>query len=220
MFSLDQSSTEWRRQMLAAGIKTSELMELESHLHEEIERQIRLGAPKEKAFALAIARIGSPRMLKAEFSKVDAENWNRPLAFAAWMIFMISFFLPSYCYETGWDLKQLWGYQCATLQGFFWSKVMWGDWISIHYELLTLANLVMLASPFCFLWRRGISLKSCRCASLAALVLVWSFLLLLLLQEGGHNLRVGCYVWASSFLMLHLSTIRKRALHFESAHNL
>ena len=40
MFDLEQSIADWRRQMLAAGIKTPvPLEELESHLREEIERQ-------------------------------------------------------------------------------------------------------------------------------------------------------------------------------------
>jgi hypothetical protein len=44
MFNLEQSIIEWRKQMLAAGIKTPvPLDELEIHLREEIERQMASG---------------------------------------------------------------------------------------------------------------------------------------------------------------------------------
>ena len=44
MFDLEQSIAEWRRQMLAAGIKTPvPLEELEIHLREEIEQQMKSG---------------------------------------------------------------------------------------------------------------------------------------------------------------------------------
>ena len=40
MLDLEQSIAEWRRQMLAAGLKTPvPLEELESHLRDEIEQQ-------------------------------------------------------------------------------------------------------------------------------------------------------------------------------------
>jgi hypothetical protein len=59
MFNLEQAISEWRRQMLAAGIKTPvPLEELELHLREEIERQIQSGASKQQAFAMAQA-VGS-----------------------------------------------------------------------------------------------------------------------------------------------------------------
>ena len=49
MFNLETAITDWRRQMLAAGIKTPDhLDELESHLREEIGRQMK-GAEGEAA---------------------------------------------------------------------------------------------------------------------------------------------------------------------------
>ena len=43
MFDLEKSIAEWRKQMLSAGIKTPvPLEELEIHLREEIEQQIKL----------------------------------------------------------------------------------------------------------------------------------------------------------------------------------
>jgi hypothetical protein len=71
MFKLDQAIANWRRQMVAAGVKSpASLDELESHLREDVERQTRLGTPPETAFELAMARIGEPTALKAEFAKI------------------------------------------------------------------------------------------------------------------------------------------------------
>jgi len=40
MFDIEQSFTEWRKQMLAAGIKTPvPLVELEIHLREDVEKE-------------------------------------------------------------------------------------------------------------------------------------------------------------------------------------
>jgi hypothetical protein len=44
MFNLDQAIADWRRQMLAAGIKTPvPLEELEIHLREDVEQQMQSG---------------------------------------------------------------------------------------------------------------------------------------------------------------------------------
>jgi hypothetical protein len=211
MFDLEQAVADWRRQMLAAGIQTPvPLEELEIHLRDEIERQVKSGMRQQKAFELATRQIGQAGVLKKEFKKVRAERWNHSLAIAAWAAFVISFFLPSYHIP---DFMTLPGYMCALVQDAVWTQAMRGDWTSIHLELLTLANLLMLTSPFWLFWasRASLSLKWFRYASLAAFLLVWSFGLLLLLQEGGHNLKVGSYVWAVSFLLLLLSTFQLRS---------
>ena len=72
MFNLEPSIADWRRQMLAAGIKTPvPLDELESHLREEIERQMRSGLDVQKAFEAATRQIGQARALRSEFEKND-----------------------------------------------------------------------------------------------------------------------------------------------------
>jgi hypothetical protein len=78
MFSLEQSIAEWRKQMLAAGIKTPvPLEELEIHLREEIERQINSGLDESKAFDSALQKFGKIGALKAELSKVDGINLKK-----------------------------------------------------------------------------------------------------------------------------------------------
>jgi hypothetical protein len=71
MFDLEKSIAEWRRQMLAVGIKTPvPLEELESHLREETERQTKSGLNEQKAFEDAIQQIGKANMLNNEFEKI------------------------------------------------------------------------------------------------------------------------------------------------------
>jgi hypothetical protein len=72
MFHLEKSIADWRKQMLAAGIKTPvPLEELEIHLREEIERQMKSGLNEQKAFEISVQRIGQPKMLDSEFKKSE-----------------------------------------------------------------------------------------------------------------------------------------------------
>jgi hypothetical protein len=70
MFNLETAIAEWRRQMMAAGIESREVLdELECHLRDDIEQQLRLGTEQCKAFESAAARIGEARSLRHEFEK-------------------------------------------------------------------------------------------------------------------------------------------------------
>src|ERR1035438_9065186 len=72
MFDLDQTISDWRRQMLAAGIKMPvPLEELEIHLREEIERHTRSGLNEAEAFQAAVEKIGQAHLLQKEFKKVE-----------------------------------------------------------------------------------------------------------------------------------------------------
>jgi hypothetical protein len=72
MFDLEKSIAEWRRQMLAAGIKSPvPLDELEIHLREDLERRLEFGLSAQTAFPVAVERIGQGNLLKMEFKKVD-----------------------------------------------------------------------------------------------------------------------------------------------------
>jgi hypothetical protein len=73
MFNPEQAIADWREQMLAAGIKTPvPLEELESHLRDEIERQVKSGLCAQQAFGIAARKIGPVPELKREFKKVGA----------------------------------------------------------------------------------------------------------------------------------------------------
>ena len=78
MFNLEQSIAEWRRQMLAAGIKTPvPLEELEIHLRDEIEQQMKSGLPGQCAFEISVPHIGPPELLKNEFKKIERTFMKR-----------------------------------------------------------------------------------------------------------------------------------------------
>lgn len=96
MFHLESSITEWRRQMLAAGVKAPvPLDELELHLREEVERQLQSGLDADAAFATAIQKIGVASSLKTEFSKNGGLNlskkWERRAAIFATLGVIIPF---------------------------------------------------------------------------------------------------------------------------------
>ena len=102
MFDLEQAITNWRKQMLAAGIKTSAtLEELEIHLREEIERQIQSGLDKQGAFNFAVQKIGPASLLKMEFQRAGSlSGWlgenktvrtNRVLGLL-WLVYCVGSF--------------------------------------------------------------------------------------------------------------------------------
>lgn len=79
MFDLEQAIAEWRRQMLAAGLKTpAPLYELESHLREDIRALLSAGRPEAEAFQLAVARLGNGGSLRTEFKKLK-QHAGRPV---------------------------------------------------------------------------------------------------------------------------------------------
>ncbi len=70
MFDLEKSIADWRRTMLAVGIKAPvPLDELELHLREEIERQLKSGLGAQPAFEFALQQLGHPRAVRDEFKK-------------------------------------------------------------------------------------------------------------------------------------------------------
>jgi hypothetical protein len=84
MFDLEQSIAEWRAQMLAAGIKAPvPLEELENHLREEIERQMKSGLSQQKAFEISLLQIGRPEILGHEFKKSEGTLTKKIGIFAA-----------------------------------------------------------------------------------------------------------------------------------------
>jgi hypothetical protein len=80
MFNLEQAVTDWRGQMLAAGIKTPvPLDELESHLREDVEHQVDSGVSTQQAFDAAVRRIGQGGALKTEFGKVSKATTRKEM---------------------------------------------------------------------------------------------------------------------------------------------
>jgi hypothetical protein len=82
MFNLEHSIAEWRRQMLAAGIKTPvPLEELEIHLREDVEQRLQAGLGERQAFETAARQIGRAQLIENEFNKIGEttmkERWKR-----------------------------------------------------------------------------------------------------------------------------------------------
>ena len=70
MFDLDRAISEWRRQLAGGGIDSPEVLdELESHLRDDIEQQMRSEISEAQAFQNAIRDVGQPSLLKSEFGK-------------------------------------------------------------------------------------------------------------------------------------------------------
>jgi hypothetical protein len=71
MFNLDSAIFEWRRAMSTDGFKGGALLdELESHVREDVDRQVQSGVGVEQAFDVAVSHMGRPGLLREEFSKV------------------------------------------------------------------------------------------------------------------------------------------------------
>jgi hypothetical protein len=71
MFNLEQAIADWRRQMVIAGVRTPIILdELEGHLRDDVEAQVRAGLNLQEAFAAAAERIGVSNALQSEFKKL------------------------------------------------------------------------------------------------------------------------------------------------------
>ena len=72
MNTLEHAIANWRREMANGGIKSGGVLdELESHLRDEISRQIQSGTQPQCAFDAAVKQIGPARLLQSEFEKVN-----------------------------------------------------------------------------------------------------------------------------------------------------
>src|SRR3954463_13502669 len=77
MFNLEQSISEWRRQMQSVGVKNPNIVdELESHLREDLERRLQSGESEEQAFEGAAQGVGQASLLKHEFAKLGGKKWT------------------------------------------------------------------------------------------------------------------------------------------------
>jgi uncharacterized YccA/Bax inhibitor family protein len=93
MFDLEQSIAAWRQQMRTAGIQDIVLDELESHLAEEVARQVREGIEAAQAFESAVRQIGAAETLRVEFAK-SRIGMNSSLfiavAVTGWLTFLVA----------------------------------------------------------------------------------------------------------------------------------
>jgi hypothetical protein len=82
MFNFEPYIQAWRRQMSTNGrVPAETLDELESHLRDNIECQIRSGKEPKEAFEAAIARLGNREVLEKEFAKIKEHSIHRSKKF-------------------------------------------------------------------------------------------------------------------------------------------
>jgi len=194
----------WRQELAAQASLTAEVRrELEAHLQDCLAGFRQRGLSYQESFRLARRRVGELRQVDGEFGKMmnPILRWMNPLTVAAWAMFVVSFFLPAY--------KTIHGWRCALLQIFFWPATTQGNGEALHYQLLTAANLLMLFSP---LLLRQCSqdvrrLKWLHHVILVTVALVWAFLLQLVLRDQGAGVRIGCYIWSCSFVLLYMAVL-------------
>jgi hypothetical protein len=75
MFDLDQAIALWRRQMFAKGVNSADVLkELESHLREDIDEQMRSGLDARRAFEAAVVGLGKAELLGSEFANAGAKR--------------------------------------------------------------------------------------------------------------------------------------------------
>ncbi len=206
-FNLNAAVESWRQELSAQRHLTPDARrELETHLFDSFSEMRKCGDSEEEAFVRARKRTGELSLLNREF-KIAMKTMihkERPLAIAAWVIYLVSFCVPAFDQMPGW--------KTAILQSEFWPQALQGQWISIHYLLLTFANLLMLASPVLMGWAGRDARYLCwlRGLGLGALILVWSFVFVLIGNKNGADLRIGCYLWASSFVLLCVASLLQR----------
>ena len=205
----------WRAELAAQPGLTAEIRrELEAHLQDCMAAFRRRGLSELESFQMAIQRVGKPKQIGIEFKKAMKTNsqWYRPLTVTAWALYLVSFFLPAY--------STMYGWQCAILQNVFWSGVLQWSFFAVHYQLLILANLVMLASPFLFtkLSKTTQQVQWLHHLTLGATILVWGFVVELVISPDMTGLKAGCLIWAFSFTSLYfaalsqLTTMRKESV--------
>jgi len=100
MFNLQQSIADWRQQMLAAGLQTPvPLEELEIHLREDVEQQMKSGINAQRAFGIAMGKIGQAPELKMEFKKVSTPMEMPEVIKLAGVIFVaVALFCPLFMF--------------------------------------------------------------------------------------------------------------------------
>src|SRR5258706_7003946 len=76
MFDLESQIRGWRSELAAAmGNVPEPLDELESHLRDDIDRRIQLGADAQSAFEAARAQLGQAKRVAQEFARTRYRRW-------------------------------------------------------------------------------------------------------------------------------------------------
>jgi hypothetical protein len=74
MPDLESEIATWRDELVAARIALDTVAELESHLRDDVARQIKSGIGEKEAFDNSIHQLGAPAELRIEFQKYGSRN--------------------------------------------------------------------------------------------------------------------------------------------------
>ncbi|MGB7595168.1 MAG: permease prefix domain 1-containing protein [Erysipelotrichaceae bacterium] len=80
MFDLDFNIRSWSDYLRAHGsFSDNDILEMESHLHDEIDELTQNGLTEEEAFLIGVKRLGNVNQISREFEKVNAEGFWKQL---------------------------------------------------------------------------------------------------------------------------------------------
>jgi hypothetical protein len=89
-FDFEAELRKWRRMMADTGLAPEVLAELEEHLREDFERQVRGGAGEAEAWRVGRERIGSAGALREEFAIAGGEGIVATLRRHKWKLVLCS----------------------------------------------------------------------------------------------------------------------------------
>jgi hypothetical protein len=132
MFDLEESVAEWRWEMMAAGIKAPvPLDELELHLRDDVEEQMRASAEAQAAFEAAVRRIGRASEIEREFKRACGAPWSARL----WWLWL---WIGSFGLFQTVILNLVGPYVFHRRSSAFFSHKWWADWFPSYVVWITL----------------------------------------------------------------------------------
>jgi len=80
MFDLEQHVKSWGDYLRSKGMSETDVIELESHLLDQVDDLAKNGLSTEEAFIISVKRLGNVNMISEEYSKINTENlWKHLL---------------------------------------------------------------------------------------------------------------------------------------------
>jgi hypothetical protein len=96
-FDLNEARRQWQQQLVAAGLTSGEIEELQNHVAEVSDDLRQRGLREEESFWVAARRLGPAPSLAAEFAAADPwRYWSERLFWAAALGLVIYFVLSSF----------------------------------------------------------------------------------------------------------------------------
>ena len=174
MFDLEKSIADWRKQMLAAGIQTPvPLEELEIHLREDIEQQMKSGLNEQEAFTASVQKIGQAHAVQSEFKKVEASREAvrfivANLGIVLMLVGFSGFGLPLLILAAMDEILQQGHWRFVILMSLMWAMIVVGNFVSFLQDGGTLFH-VFIQGILAHVFVR----KPCPLVLLVGLVVIW-----------------------------------------------